>query len=204
MTSASPDAGVAFPDCRAGDRRPGPATSRTMASARPKRRPFPAIHGRLSRPVRFHLSEVCLIVVITLSGPRLAWSPAGFPVLGPPGAISVPAGPGAICRPSQAQRPLMTCPVAHTRERRARWHINRGAIGPTCFPGHRRVCCCRQYRQISTSAQSSELFAPACMARTSWLAPVPKPDVTSRSASPSNRSIPASMSRPGASTRPSV
>ena len=61
-----------------------------------------------------------------------------------------------------------------------------------------------QLRQMSTSAQSSDFAPGACIAWTSFPAPVPNPDVTSRSAWPSSRSIPASMSCPGTSISPSV
>ena len=50
---------------------------------------------------------------------------------------------------------------------------------------------------MRTRAQSSELTPDACIASTSLPAPARNPDVTSRSASPSSRSVPASMSRPG-------
>ena len=45
---------------------------------------------------------------------------------------------------------------------------------------------------------------PALTTRTNSAAAFRKPDATSRLASPSSRSVPASMSWPGTSTRPSV
>jgi hypothetical protein len=59
-------------------------------------------------------------------------------------------------------------------------------------------------RQITTRAQSSELPTVRCMVVTSSGAPVWNPVTTRRSASPSSRSMPSSMSWRGASTSPSV
>ena len=62
----------------------------------------------------------------------------------------------------------------------------------------------RQVRQISASARSSLVPVPVHSARTRSAAPFRNPVVTSRSASPSSRSVPSSMSLPGTSTSPSV
>jgi hypothetical protein len=59
-------------------------------------------------------------------------------------------------------------------------------------------------RQMRTRAQSSPLATMRCMVVTSSCAPVLKPVTTRRSASPRSRWMPSSMSRPGASTTPSV
>ena len=59
-------------------------------------------------------------------------------------------------------------------------------------------------RQMTTRAQSSELPMARCMVVTSSGAPLWKPVTTRRSASPSSRSMPSSMSWRGASTSPSV
>ena len=59
-------------------------------------------------------------------------------------------------------------------------------------------------RQMRTRAQSSPLPTIRCMVVTSSGAPDLKPATTRRSASPSRRAMPSSMSRRGASTMPSV
>ena len=64
--------------------------------------------------------------------------------------------------------------------------------------------CTGYVRQMRTSAQSSEPPPARCRLATRAGAPALKPLVSIRSASPSRRSVPASMSRPGASTSPSV
>src|SRR5690606_4616647 len=87
----------------------------------------------------------------------------------------------------------------------------RATPGPGGLPGSARSRLPRRWtpderpgygRQMSTMAQSS--FCPADMVCTSWRARSLKPEANCRSASPSSRSSPLSMSRPGCSTRPSV
>src|SRR6266702_2191144 len=67
------------------------------------------------------------------------------------------------------------------------------------------VNCFDEARRYPSETMRSAL-APAlsCIACTKRAAPPLNPDVTSWSASPSSRSIPTSMSRPGTSTSPSV
>jgi hypothetical protein len=67
-----------------------------------------------------------------------------------------------------------------------------------------RQIAARQVRQIRASARSSLVPVPVLSARTRSAAPARNPVVTSRSASPSSRSVPSSMSLPGTSTSPSV
>jgi len=62
----------------------------------------------------------------------------------------------------------------------------------------------RHFRHMSTRPRSSVPPAPSAAARTRLAAPLLKPLTTSRSASPSNRSMPTSMSTPGCSISPSV
>jgi hypothetical protein len=85
-----------------------------------------------------------------------------------------------------------------------------GSLALSGVPGVPGLPVCRvcraavQVRQIRTRAQSSEAPLPRCRLVTKVGAPALKPLVSISSASPSRRSVPASMSRPGASTRPSV
>jgi transcriptional regulator with XRE-family HTH domain len=87
----------------------------------------------------------------------------------------------------------------------AAWFFGRGELDPALHRGgraHRAEF--RQVRQIRASARSSLVPAPPLSARTRSAAPARNPVVTSRSASPSSRSVPSSMSLPGTSTSPSV
>jgi hypothetical protein len=126
----------------------------------------PPVKGTATRPSIVH-------------NPRSAGRPGSHPPLfGPMPLRGQPGRPGL--RPARPAS-LLT-PASYFAPVRATISLTHMSHSGAEFAG--------QFRQMMASAQSSPPPAPVCMAWTRFAAPARKPETTSRSASPSSRSVP--------------